>query len=392
LKNKQAYIATGSDNSARYFNYYFGKYPHLIRSNRTSVAILQGDESTADLQALGHDIFDYFGLGCRNVSKVFVKNQEQLTQLLDALQSFEWVANHHKYFNNYEYNKSIYLVNGNPHLDNGFLLLKKLTLSFDPLFKRESINGVQETVYSKALNPSFLYTSSQGTPSLALYTKETGGFPTPVDLKSLETKTLSNTSTRKRQDLLQLPTTSSIAETFSEVDPANLTSSISLSEKRLSSQKKEVFSFEEFDEIFVPSFPPPQIADGKRNPAINERSPSARDLQNDSNFSQTALFSKLDNGSYRAIGLGFAFLTLGILSGAVWANEAWGSYWSWDPKETWAFITWIVYAIYLHIRLNKGWNGEKAASIATLGFFSVWICFLGVNLLVTGLHSYGWFS
>ena len=125
LKNKQAYIATGSDNSARYFNYYFGKYPHLIRSNRTSVAILQGDESLADLQALGHDIFDYFGLGCRNVSKVFVKNQTQLTQLLDAIQLFDWVANHHKYFNNYEYNKSIYLVNGTPHLDNGFLLLKE---------------------------------------------------------------------------------------------------------------------------------------------------------------------------------------------------------------------------------------------------------------------------
>jgi hypothetical protein len=125
LKDCDAYIATGSDNSARYFNYYFGKYPHLIRSNRTSVAILQGDESTADLQALGHDIFDYFGLGCRNVSKVFVKNQEKLTQLLDAIQSFEWVANHHKYFNNYEYNKSIYLVNGTPHLDNGFLLLKE---------------------------------------------------------------------------------------------------------------------------------------------------------------------------------------------------------------------------------------------------------------------------
>jgi len=125
LKNKQAYIATGSDNSARYFNYYFGKYPHLIRSNRTSVAILQGDESLAGLQALGHDIFDYFGLGCRNISKVFVKNQAQLTQLLDAIQPFDWVANHHKYFNNYEYNKSIYLVNGTPHLDNGFLLLKE---------------------------------------------------------------------------------------------------------------------------------------------------------------------------------------------------------------------------------------------------------------------------
>jgi cytochrome c-type biogenesis protein CcsB len=104
------------------------------------------------------------------------------------------------------------------------------------------------------------------------------------------------------------------------------------------------------------------------------------------------LLSKLDNGSYRSIGLGFAFLTLGILSGAVWANEAWGSYWSWDPKETWAFITWLVYAIYLHIRLNKGWSGQKAAFIATLGFISVWLCFLGVNLLGVGLHSYGWFS
>ena len=133
LKNKQAYIATGSDNSARYFNYYFGKYPHLIRSNRTSVAILQGDESTADLQALGKDIFDYFGLGCRNVSKVFVKNQGQLTDLLDSLESFSWVGNHHKYFNNYEYNKSIYLVNRTPHLDNGFLLLKESTDLVSPI-------------------------------------------------------------------------------------------------------------------------------------------------------------------------------------------------------------------------------------------------------------------
>ena len=125
IKNKQAYIATGSDNSARYFHYYFGKYPHLIRSNRTSVAILQGNESSVEIQALGHDIFDYFGLGCRNVSKVYVREKDQLTQLLDEIQSFEWVANHHKYFNNYEYNKSIYLVNGTPHLDNGFLLLKE---------------------------------------------------------------------------------------------------------------------------------------------------------------------------------------------------------------------------------------------------------------------------
>jgi hypothetical protein len=133
LKNKQAYIATGSDNSARYFNFYFGKYPNLIRANRSSVAILQGNESTADLQALGTDIFDYFGLGCRNVSKIFVKNQRQLTDLLDALESFSWVGNHHKYFNNYEYNKSIYLVNRTPHLDNGFLLVKESSDLVSPI-------------------------------------------------------------------------------------------------------------------------------------------------------------------------------------------------------------------------------------------------------------------
>ncbi len=100
----------------------------------------------------------------------------------------------------------------------------------------------------------------------------------------------------------------------------------------------------------------------------------------------------LDQVSYRLMGIGFAFLTIGILSGAVWANEAWGSYWSWDPKETWALLTWLVFAIYLHTRLNQGWAGEKSAWIASIGFFTVWICFLGVNLLGEGLHSYGFFS
>ncbi len=104
-------------------------------------------------------------------------------------------------------------------------------------------------------------------------------------------------------------------------------------------------------------------------------------------FAQT-----LDNFSYRTLGLGFPLLTIGILSGAVWANEAWGSYWSWDPKETWALITWLVFAIYLHARLSKGWRGEKPAAIAVAGFFVVWICYLGVNLLGSGLHSYGWFQ
>jgi cytochrome c-type biogenesis protein CcsB len=97
----------------------------------------------------------------------------------------------------------------------------------------------------------------------------------------------------------------------------------------------------------------------------------------------------LDNLSYRILGIGFPFLTIGILSGAVWANEAWGSYWSWDPKETWAFATWLVFAIYLHLRISKGWRGKKPAILASVGFVIVWICFLGVNLLGEGLHSYG---
>lgn len=99
----------------------------------------------------------------------------------------------------------------------------------------------------------------------------------------------------------------------------------------------------------------------------------------------------LDNISYRIIGLGFPLLTIGIISGGVWANEAWGSYWSWDPKETWAFITWLIFAAYLHARITKSWQGRKPAIIASTGFFVVWVCYLGVNLLGKGLHSYGWF-
>ena len=99
----------------------------------------------------------------------------------------------------------------------------------------------------------------------------------------------------------------------------------------------------------------------------------------------------LDNLSYRSIGLGFALLTIGIFSGAVWANEAWGSYWSWDPKETWAFVTWLVFALYLHTRLSRGWIGKESALVATFGFLVIWFCYLGVNLFGKGLHSYGWF-
>ena len=101
------------------------------------------------------------------------------------------------------------------------------------------------------------------------------------------------------------------------------------------------------------------------------------------------LLESVDNLSYRTISFGFPLLTIGIIAGAVWANEAWGSYWSWDPKETWALITWLVFASYLHARITKSWQGEKPAMIASVGFVVVWICYLGVNFLGKGLHTYG---
>ena len=113
---------------------------------------------------------------------------------------------------------------------------------------------------------------------------------------------------------------------------------------------------------------------------------------NISELGKLKLLQSLDNWSYRIIGLGFPFLTMGIISGGVWANEAWGSYWSWDPKETWALITWLIFATYLHARITKGWEGKKTAILGGLGFFVIWICYLGVNFLGKGLHSYGWVS
>ena len=100
---------------------------------------------------------------------------------------------------------------------------------------------------------------------------------------------------------------------------------------------------------------------------------------------------QLDSLSYRTITVGFLMLTVGIISGAVWANEAWGSYWSWDPKETWDLICWLFYAAYLHTRLSRGWQGRRPALVAVVGLIVIAICYIGVNLLGIGLHSYGWF-
>lgn len=123
LKNFDAVIATGSDNSARYFHYYFGKYPHIIRKNRTSCAVLTGAESSEELMLLGRDVFTYFGLGCRNVSKIFIPADFDPTRLIKAWDIYVDILHHHKYHNNYDYQKSILLVNKIPFYDSGFVIL-----------------------------------------------------------------------------------------------------------------------------------------------------------------------------------------------------------------------------------------------------------------------------
>jgi cytochrome c-type biogenesis protein CcsB len=97
----------------------------------------------------------------------------------------------------------------------------------------------------------------------------------------------------------------------------------------------------------------------------------------------------LDDLNYRAIMIGFPLLTLGIVTGAAWANYAWGTYWSWDPKETWSLIVWFIYAAFLHARITRGWVGRRAAWLSIVGFAATIFCYLGVNLLLSGLHSYG---
>ena len=125
LKDFDAVIATGSDNSSRYFEYYFGKYPHIIRKNRTSVAVLNGDESHDELKALGMDVFTYFGLGCRNVSKLFVPAGYSFNELFENWEEYKDIIHHHKYNNNYDYQKSLLLINRVPFLDNGFVMLQE---------------------------------------------------------------------------------------------------------------------------------------------------------------------------------------------------------------------------------------------------------------------------
>src|ERR1700743_41746 len=133
LEGFDAIIATGSNNTSRYFEYYFSKVPNIIRKNRNSVAVLTGSETAEQLYNLGHDIFDYYGLGCRNVSKLLVPKDYDFVPFFEAIEPYQPIINHHKYNNNYDYNKSIYLVNRDKHLDNGFLLVKEDERMVSPL-------------------------------------------------------------------------------------------------------------------------------------------------------------------------------------------------------------------------------------------------------------------
>jgi hypothetical protein len=133
LRNFDAVISTGSDNSARYFEFYFSRYPHIIRKNRTSCAILTGFETEEELILLGKDVFTYFGLGCRNVSKLFVPRGFDFPRLLSLWEQYSLVLQHHKYHNNYDYQKSLLLVNRMPFLEAGYLLLQESEKLVSPI-------------------------------------------------------------------------------------------------------------------------------------------------------------------------------------------------------------------------------------------------------------------
>ena len=133
LENYDAVIATGSNNTARYLEYYFKDYLSIIRKNRTSIAVLKGDETDAELQLLAEDIFRYFGLGCRNVTRIFIPSDFKIDRLFENFLNFKEIINHHQYANNYEYNRAIYLLNQEQFWDNNFVMLKEDEKLFSPL-------------------------------------------------------------------------------------------------------------------------------------------------------------------------------------------------------------------------------------------------------------------
>ncbi len=185
LTDADAFIATGSDNSARYFHHYFGKKPNIIRQNRTSCAVLTGDETAEELLALGRDIMQYFGLGCRNVAKLYIPSDYNFTHFLDSIQPLQDIIHHYKYANNYDYQKAVLLVNQIPHFDNGFLLLTENEALASPMavvyYERyasfaeveSSVNAnrdkIQCVVTKEGLLPDSLYFGQTQSPAVWEY-------------------------------------------------------------------------------------------------------------------------------------------------------------------------------------------------------------------------------
>ena len=133
LKGCDAYIATGSNNSSRYFEYYFGKYPHIIRKNRTSVAVLTGNETNEELDQLADDVYLFFGMGCRNVTKIYVPEKYDFVQLLNAFKKYDWLADHSKYKNNYDYQLASLIIGNKYYMTNGSIVLTENKSVFSPI-------------------------------------------------------------------------------------------------------------------------------------------------------------------------------------------------------------------------------------------------------------------
>lgn len=154
LKKCDAYIATGSNNSSRYFDYYFNKYPHIIRRNRTSAAILTGNERLEELEALADDVYLYFGLGCRNVTKLYVPQNFDFLPLLDSFKKYNWAFDIHKYKNNYDYQLAIMIINRMYYMTNGSILLAENKSLFSPvsMLHYEVYNNVKEAEQTLASN------------------------------------------------------------------------------------------------------------------------------------------------------------------------------------------------------------------------------------------------
>ena len=164
LKSCDAYIATGSNNSSRYFEYYFSRYPNIIRKNRTSVSVLTGKETPEELESLADDVHLYFGLGCRNVTKIYVPRGYDFIPLLDACKKYSWMIEHHKYKNNYDYNLAIHLLNKKYYMTNGSVLLVEEPSLFSPIsqLNYEFYGPEQDPVRQLAGHPDLQCLVGQG--------------------------------------------------------------------------------------------------------------------------------------------------------------------------------------------------------------------------------------